>query len=572
MEGFIVSARKYRPITFATVVGQDSITTTLKNAVKKSQLAHAYLFCGPRGVGKTTCARIFAKTINCINLTPELDPCNQCESCVSFNESRSFNIRELDAASNNSVDDIRSLIDQVRIPPQVGKYSVFVIDEVHMLSSAAFNAFLKTLEEPPAHAIFILATTEKHKIIPTILSRCQIFDFNRITVEDISKHLLYVAQKEGVNAEIEALHVISQKADGALRDALSIFDQIVSFSGNNITYKDAINNLNILDYDYFQKITSAFLEGNIASAFLTFNNILNEGFDAQHFISGLSEYLRDILVCKDVTTLQLLEVAPSIKEAYKFMSSRCSIDFLVHALNTANQCDQGYKAAINKRLHIEVALMKICRIVTSLEKKNDLTDETHSSSKKIVAEEKKTEPVKIIPSETTKSPEPLVNTKPKTLSDLTLSIKDIVKESEAPKIEIQKEDNNPKQEIIGNKNFDSQEMIIVWNSFAEKLKDDEPRTYFMLTSHLPILKENFLIEVNFQNELQEDIFKKIKPEILSFLKRNLLNNEINIEAKVLEEDSSNQKKLYTDSEKFNYLAEKNPDLAVFKQKFNLDFT
>src|SRR3989339_1530905 len=310
MDHFIVSARKYRPSTFASVVGQKSITTTLKNAIQNSHMAHAYLFCGPRGVGKTTCARIFAKTINCLNLSSETEPCNECESCVSFNKDRSYNIHELDAASNNTVDDIRSLIDQVRIMPQIGKYSIYIIDEVHMLSASAFNAFLKTLEEPPAHAIFILATTEKHKIIPTILSRCQIFDFNRIRIEDIVSRLFYVAEREGVSAAEEALHIIGQKADGALRDALSIFDQIVSLCGKTITYRDVIDNLNVLDYEYYFKTVDGALAGNVSEVLLTFNEILEKGFDGHNFISGLNSHLRDLLICKDESTIKLLEATP----------------------------------------------------------------------------------------------------------------------------------------------------------------------------------------------------------------------------------------------------------------------
>lgn len=367
MENFIVSARKYRPDTFQTVVGQASITSTLKNAIKNSQLAHAYLFCGPRGVGKTTCARIFAKTINCQNLTAEIEPCNECESCKAFNGSRSYNIHELDAASNNSVDDIRNLTDQVRIPPQIGHYSIYIIDEVHMLSQAAFNAFLKTLEEPPRHAIFILATTEKHKIIPTILSRCQIFDFNRIKISDISSHLLHVATSESVVVENEALNVIAQKADGAMRDALSIFDQIVSFSGRNITYKDVISNLNVLDYDYYFRCVDLFLKNDISGSLLLFNEILDHGFDGHHFITGLSSHFRDVMVCKDPVTIQLLEVGGEIKEKYKVQAARCESDFLIGALQIANECDLQYKASQNKRLLVELAVIKIAQL--SLKKK-----------------------------------------------------------------------------------------------------------------------------------------------------------------------------------------------------------
>ena len=362
MENFIVSARKYRPDTFQTVVGQASITSTLKNAIKNNQLAHAYLFCGPRGVGKTTCARIFAKTINCQNLTAEIEPCNECESCKAFNGNRSYNIHELDAASNNSVDDIRNLTDQVRIPPQIGHYSIYIIDEVHMLSQAAFNAFLKTLEEPPRHAIFILATTEKHKIIPTILSRCQIFDFNRIKIFDISGHLSFVAKSEGVSIESEALNVIAQKADGAMRDALSILDQIVSFSGKSITYKDVISNLNVLDYDYYFRMSDLFLKNDISGSLLLFNEILDHGFDGHHFITGLSSHLRDVMVCKDPVTIQLLEVGGEIREKYKVQAARCDSDFLIGGLQIASECDIQYKASQNKRLLVELVIIKIAQL------------------------------------------------------------------------------------------------------------------------------------------------------------------------------------------------------------------
>jgi DNA polymerase III subunit gamma/tau len=362
MENFIVSARKYRPDSFDTVVAQNSITSTLKNAIKTRQLAHSYLFCGPRGIGKTTCARIFAKTINCSNLSDDIEACNECESCKAFNTNRSFNIHELDAASNNSVDDIRLLIDKVRVPPQVGRYSVYIIDEVHMLSSNAFNAFLKTLEEPPKHAIFILATTEKHKIIPTILSRCQIFDFTRIGIEDIVSHLNFVAEKEGVVAEKEALNVIAQKADGAMRDALSIFDQIISFSGRNITYHDVIENLNVLDYDYYFKLVGHFLKNEVASSLMVFDEILGKGFDGHHFINGLSGHFRDLLVCRDAVTVQLLEVGGEVKERYKKQAAGCDSDFLLRALEISNDCDMQYKMSQNKRLLIELALIRIAQL------------------------------------------------------------------------------------------------------------------------------------------------------------------------------------------------------------------
>ena len=364
MENYIVSARKYRPSTFESVVGQRALTTTLKNAIATQKLAHAYLFCGPRGVGKTTCARIFAKTINCMTPTADGEACNQCESCVAFNEQRSYNIHELDAASNNSVDDIRQLVEQVRIPPQIGKYKVYIIDEVHMLSASAFNAFLKTLEEPPRHAIFILATTEKHKILPTILSRCQIYDFNRISVEDTVNHLSYVASKEGITAEPEALNVIAMKADGGMRDALSIFDQVVSFTGGNITYKSVIDNLNVLDYEYYFRLTDCFLENKVSDALLLFNDILNKGFDGSHFITGLSSHFRDLLVGKDPVTLPLLEVGASIRQRYQEQAQKCPLPFLYRAMKLCNECDLNYRISKNKRLLVELTLIQVAQLTT----------------------------------------------------------------------------------------------------------------------------------------------------------------------------------------------------------------
>lgn len=364
MDSFIVSARKYRPASFATVVGQASITNTLKNAIRNQQIAQAFLFTGPRGVGKTTCARIMAKTINCQNLTSDGEACNECESCVSFARSASFNIYELDAASNNSVDDIRTLVDQVRIPPQSGKYKVYIIDEVHMLSTAAFNAFLKTLEEPPPYVKFILATTEKHKILPTILSRCQIFDFRRISVEDIAHHLAYVAKEEHIEADPDALHIVAQKADGGLRDALSMFDQLVSFAGNTLTYKQVIENLNVLDHDYYFKITDYILQGNISQTLLTINEIIDNGFDGQHFIIGLGQHFRSLLVSQDQETVQLLETSAKIRNLYLQQASACNAAFLVKVLEINNQCDLDYKISNNKRLHLEIALMQMCRLAS----------------------------------------------------------------------------------------------------------------------------------------------------------------------------------------------------------------
>lgn len=368
MENFVVSARKYRPSNFSSVVGQGHITTTLKNAIKTNHLAQAFLFCGPRGVGKTTCARILAKTINCQNLTADMEACNECDSCKSFMNGTSMNFHELDAASNNSVDDIRNLVDQVRYAPQTGKYKVYIIDEVHMLSNQAFNAFLKTLEEPPSYAIFILATTEKHKIIPTILSRCQIFDFNRIQITDISNHLAGIAEKEGIKAEADALHLIAQKADGALRDALSIFDLNVTFStDNSLTYKGVIANLHILDYDYYFKLTDALLQQNQSEALLIFDEILKEGFDGHNFLVGLSEHMRNILVSRDPQTVSLLEVSENVANKYKEQAQAASNSWILSALSILGQSDVTYKASKNQRLHVELCLLKLAHIESAIQ-------------------------------------------------------------------------------------------------------------------------------------------------------------------------------------------------------------
>ncbi|HOV71855.1 MAG TPA: DNA polymerase III subunit gamma/tau, partial [Dysgonamonadaceae bacterium] len=378
MDNYIVSARKYRPSTFRSVVGQEALTTTLKNAIINNKLAHAYLFSGPRGVGKTTCARIFAKTINCFHPTADHEACNACESCVAFNEQRSYNIHELDAASNNGVDDIRALIEQVRIPPQIGKYKVYIIDEVHMLSTSAFNSFLKTLEEPPAHAIFILATTEKHKIIPTILSRCQVYDFNRISISDIVHHLEYVAEQENVKAETEALNIIAQKADGGMRDALSIFDQMVSYTGGNITYSAVIDTLNVLDYEYYFKLTDTILAGNVIDCLLILNDIYNRGFEGQYIIGGLASHFRDLLVCKDSRSAQLFQVGSSIRNRYIETAKRCSNEFLYQAIDMANTCDLNYRASKNKRLLVELTMIRLCQLIenpteTTPDRKDDST-------------------------------------------------------------------------------------------------------------------------------------------------------------------------------------------------------
>jgi DNA polymerase-3 subunit gamma/tau len=370
MENFVVSARKYRPSRFDTVIGQEHVVQTLKNAIKNRHLAHAFLFCGPRGVGKTTSARLLAKTVNCTQLSTDFEACDQCDSCRAFNANASFNIYELDAASNNSVEDIRALVEQVRYAPQGAQYKIYIIDEVHMLSSAAFNAFLKTLEEPPPYAKFILATTEKHKILPTILSRCQIFDFHRIKIEDAVKQLKTICENEHIEAEEEALHVIAKKADGAMRDALSIFDRIVSFSGNQISYKDVISNLNILDYDYYFKATNYLLNEDLASSLLLFDEIINNGFEEQHFLQGFAEHLRNLMVCKHPDTLKLLELAPNVAAKFGQQAQACSASWLLNALNLLNQTDFQFRLSKNQRLHVELALMKLCNLNRAIQLSN----------------------------------------------------------------------------------------------------------------------------------------------------------------------------------------------------------
>lgn len=572
MENFIVSARKYRPTTFKSVVGQASITTTLKNAIKSNHLAQAYLFCGPRGVGKTTCARIFAKTINCINLDANVEPCNECESCQSFNQNRSYNIHELDAASNNSVEDIRNLIEQVRIPPQVGKYSIYIIDEVHMLSSQAFNAFLKTLEEPPAHAIFILATTEKHKIIPTILSRCQIFDFNRIRVDDTVEYLEHIAKNENINYEIDALNIIAQKADGAMRDALSIFDQVVSFSGSNITYQNVIENLNVLDYDYYFKLTDSFIQTNISNALLTFNDIIDKGFDAHHFINGLSEHFRNLLVSKDEITLQLLEVGANIREKYKEQTGVCSQEFLFKALEISNKCDVAYRLSKNKRLHVELALIELCNI-TNEKKKSSLKEE--SSEKQVKEDIKpKNETAKITnQNNSAVSPEkkvqkPIQVGKPKSFS--TFSIKEKLNQDEKPVDQVKESDNSENDYSVEthNESFTEKELIEKWHEFSNKM-GARPRIFNTLTSKDPKLEDNYIISFVIDNNLQEEKINEIRNELIGYLKKELKNSLLDLKL-IITELETDDNKLYTMEDKFNHMLSKNKNLDKLKKEFNLD--
>lgn len=586
MDNFIVSARKYRPPTFEEVVGQDSITTTLKNAIKNNHLAQAYLFCGPRGVGKTTCARIFAKTINCKNLNDNVEPCNECDACNAFNLNRSYNIHELDAASNNSVDDIRNLIEQVRIPPQVGNYNIYIIDEVHMLSQSAFNAFLKTLEEPPKHAIFILATTEKHKIIPTILSRCQIFDFNRIKIDDAVTYLAKIAGNEKIDYEVDALNIIAQKADGAMRDALSIFDQVVSFSGKNITYQNVIDNLNILDYDYYFKITDAFIQNNVSETLITFNEILDNGFDGHHFINSLSEHLRNLLVSQDPATIKLLETGENIKAKYAEQSKYCEKDLLLSALEITNNCDVTYKISRNKRLHIELALVKLCNI-SDVKKKiidNKVEEKKASSSKtKDVSQEKSqvTPRPESIKRETTDTVKPRTEEmrqpekQPPTGSDIkSISIKELTnKKSRSSGNEAEDKDTDDQvdsDDHYQDNDFDKNDLRKAWLKFSESVKQ-KPRIYNTMKSKEPVIDKDQNIIFDIDNPLQEEKINEVKNDLLIFLRKELQNAGIDLILNIKAEQEETNNKLYTAEDKFRHMAEKNENLKKLKQDFNLDF-
>ncbi|MES2454762.1 MAG: DNA polymerase III subunit gamma/tau [Bacteroidota bacterium] len=594
MENFIVSARKYRPSTFETVVGQGHITGTLKNAIKNNQLAQAFLFCGPRGVGKTTCARILAKTINCTNLTPEQEACGTCESCISFQTGHSFNFHELDAASNNSVDDIRSLIEQVRIPPQAGKYKIYIIDEVHMLSANAFNAFLKTLEEPPSYAIFILATTEKHKILPTILSRCQIFDFNRIQVDDIASHLNKIAVRENILVEADGLHIIAQKADGGLRDALSMFDQIVSYTNKNLTYKSVIDNLNILDYDYYFKLTGYLTSANVSDTLLLFDEILNNGFDGNNFINGLSSHLRNLLVAKDPQTTRLLEVSENIKQKYISQSQQTPVSFILTALNLANQCDLNYKNSKNQRLQVELTLIKMCHIPAVLQlaqQPNTLTDTDQIKKKTdltsppaevqtVVPESKRPEIQTITqePAPALKEPKPLssislpptgkIALKPLSNNNSTASL--IPSLTDLERVAHGDDDKEPKY-ITGDAKepFDIEKLLPLWEAYTNKAKvDNKINVYTLLSGAEPELDADDVIVVHVEHKLQENLLQEEMIELLNFLRPQLKNFNISIKTKQVVKAVVNR--LYTNIERYQYLVEKNPKLEEMRKRFNLD--
>ena len=583
MDNYIVSARKYRPSTFRSVVGQKSLTTTLKNAIQSNKLAHAYLFCGPRGVGKTSCARIFAKTINCLNPTADGEACNACESCRAFNEQRSYNIHELDAASNNSVDDIRTLIDQVRIPPPIGKYKVFIIDEVHMLTTAAFNAFLKTLEEPPHHALFILATTEKHKVLPTILSRCQIYDFSRISIADMVEHLQYVSSQEGVTAEPEALNVIAQKADGGMRDALSIFDQVVSFTNGNITYQAVIDNLNVLDYEYYFRLTDAILSGNVRASLLILNEILGKGFDGQKIITGLAGHFRDLLVCRDESTLVLFEVGASIRERYKEMAKHCPDQLLFKAIELANTCDLNYRASRNKRLLLELTLIQLCQLtqVAVDDKKKALIEPiagTNPSSQAVNSGQPQQPPQ--APSVTAAAgapqvmsthmpssvPAPPPSTAPnparKTARPMGISMKEIGVEK--PKQQtVQQATTNVKEVVTP---FDNDSLVREWDNYAATI---DKKVYLKNTmiNCKPTLQENYYFEVAVHNPGQQEELINNAIHILPFLRQHLNNSRIQMRVRIVE---GNEKHLaYTSTEKLELLMKINPTLGRLRDEFNL---
>jgi DNA polymerase-3 subunit gamma/tau len=601
MENFIVSARKYRPVLFDSVVGQQHITNTLKNAIKNNQLAQAFLFCGPRGVGKTTCARILAKTINCTNLTPQHEACGVCDSCISFQNGNSFNFHELDAASNNSVDDIRSLIEQVRIPPQAGKYKVYIIDEVHMLSQSAFNAFLKTLEEPPSYAIFILATTEKHKILPTILSRCQIFDFNRIRVEDMANHLASIAQKEDIKFDTDGLHLIAQKADGGLRDALSMFDQIVSFSNKELSYQAVIDNLNILDYDYYFKLTDFLLNQDTPSSLLLFDEILNNGFDGNHFITGLATHFRNVLVCKDANTVRLLEVSDNIKQKYLEQAKKSSPSFLISALNIANQCDINYRTSKNQRLQVELTLIKISHI-------NQALAFSQSENVQLLAEQLKKKPENFVANseQPVVKPEVAQENNPQSLkteipeipsipiakvaeptADLEKPIeeKPALKKSFLPKAgaslipnlndpnSIKKEEaiDEEKEELTGEEAnpFTQEEFLEVWSKYSAQMRAaNKMKLSALMDNYTPIVKDNFLVELQVESKILVDELIYEKVDLMNHIRTQLKNFKIMLEPIIVEQVQ--EKKLYTSRDKYQHLVAKNPKLDEFRKVFNLD--
>ncbi|UYU41762.1 DNA polymerase III subunit gamma/tau [Bacteroides salyersiae] len=616
MENYIVSARKYRPSTFESVVGQRALTTTLKNAIATQKLAHAYLFCGPRGVGKTTCARIFAKTINCMTPTEDGEACNACESCVAFNEQRSYNIHELDAASNNSVDDIRQLVEQVRIPPQIGKYKVYIIDEVHMLSASAFNAFLKTLEEPPRHAIFILATTEKHKILPTILSRCQIYDFNRISVEDTVQHLVYVASKENITAEPEALNVIALKADGGMRDALSIFDQVVSFTGGHITYKSVIENLNVLDYEYYFRLTDCFLENKVSDALLLFNDVLNKGFDGSHFITGLSSHFRDLLVSKDAATLALLEVGASIRQRYQEQAQKCPLPFLYRAMKLCNDCDMNYRASKNKRLLVELALIQVAQLTTEGDDVGDgrrpkqaikpiFTQSVAAQQSQTVPATSQTQPVSAVVTPVQQQQQqlqqpasvqsvPVAGTSPVIPSSADIPASGLkVPVKEEKKIPVMNKAGlgvsikHPQKEAVSQRTttpqassqvqsqpeedyiFNEKDLNYYWQEYAGQLPiEHKALAMRMQNIRLTLLNDDITFEVVVDNEIVAKDFTSMIPNVQNYLRSRLKNRKVKMTVRV--SAPAENVRAFSRVEKFQMMAKKNEALLQLKDEFGLE--
>ena len=574
MENYIVSARKYRPTTFESVVGQQALTQTLRNAIRTNHLAHAYLFCGPRGVGKTTCARIFAKTINCLNPTAEHDACNQCESCVAFNEQRSFNIHELDAASNNSVEDIRSLIDQVRIPPQLGKYSVYIIDEVHMLSQGAFNALLKTLEEPPSYAIFILATTEKHKVLPTILSRCQVYDFSRITVADTIHHLQYVARQEGITASEEALNVVAQKADGGMRDALSIFDQLVSFCGTQISYEQAIEVLNVLDTDYYFRLVNAALAGNVSEALLLLNEVLTKGFDAGNFVTGFAQHLRDVLVSKDVATLPLLETSDVIRQHYQEQAQRCAAKWLFNALDIVNTCDINYRTAKNKRLTVELALVKLCRLTEAPAQEVQRVQSTGGQAATPTAQpapRPATAPQPTAAVQPAVAPKPATPTAPPPPKPTSLgampSLGNLGKLSATPQATAQPTDAAPATEQQKRNNpFTLDQLKSAWVGQIKYFEKEE-RFKAMLTTYELVQDSETKFHITVDNQLQKKEFAKFGKQLMDRVRDVLQNDDVQLRVEVAEYTAAQV--AYTSTEKYKILNQLNPHLEELRQRMNL---
>ncbi|MBR2063730.1 MAG: DNA polymerase III subunit gamma/tau [Bacteroidales bacterium] len=575
MSQYIVSARKYRPDSFGTLIGQDNIAQTLKNSILRGQLAHAYLFCGPRGVGKTTTARIFAKMINCSNPSEDMEPCGTCESCQSFAEGRSYCIHELDAASNNGVEDIKTLMDQVRIPPQVGRYSVYIIDEVHMLSQAAFNAFLKTLEEPPAHAIFILATTEKHKILPTILSRCQTYDFNRITVDNIVKNLRMVASSEGVTIDDESLHVVAHKADGAMRDALTIFDQTVAFCGTDVKYQDVLRNLNVLDYEYSFSLTDAFLKGDYPTALITFDEILTKGFNALHFVAALSSHLRDLIVSKSGGLEALLELPESLKKRYKEQADRCPLQFLYDALGITTQCESGYRASVNPRLHIEFALMRLSFLTrqgapqqsaTASAQQQPAAAPVPQSASAVQAAPVQTPAA--VPTSTSVSAEtgdqqPRERRSRAARGGAGLSIKAMMDEKPQEEKADVAEAKVPEDDVLKAR----------WPELA-KIYSDKPRLASMLgstTLHIVSDGDSKTVFFKVVNDAQKDwVESKLLHELEGNFRRIVGSGKVFLRVTVMPDDAPEQKKIYMPSDQAKDLMARNEEVKSLVKDLDLD--